>query len=290
MKMKLIITRIAPAVLITGLLLVSCQKNLDTKSKPVSTNLQHATNIAGLQSLLTVDDVQQLILTAYPNSGEAARILAGSCPPVVTYDPAPNVYPRIVTIDWGTGCTNVNGTTRSGKIIREYTDTLANLGARVISTYDNYFIDGVHIEGKATITHNQSTVGGDSVFNLSEFDRRVTQPNGDFINYNGSRRVIKYVPDDIHFPGDSTGWYRVTGTQSGDELKGTDSYQWIATIDDANPEVYKFCQFVNNGTLHVQFTNQSDWSVDFGKVGVCDDLAALTQDGVTTIVTLPLAY
>src|SRR6266496_5131450 len=156
MKMKLIITRILPAFFTTGLLFVSCQKNLDSKSKAESKiTLQHATDMAGLQNLATVDEMQQFILAVYPNSADAKVLLAGSCPPTHTYDPAPNVYPRTEIIDWGTGCTNANGTTRSGRIIRKYSDTLANTDARLIVRYDGYTINGVQIEGKSTITHIQ---------------------------------------------------------------------------------------------------------------------------------------
>ncbi len=289
MKMKLIVTKILPAFFTTGLLFVSCQKNLDSSSKTESKiTLQHATDMAGLQNLTTVDEMQQFILAVYPNSAEAKALTSGSCPPVVTYNPAPNVFPRTETIDWGTGCTNANGTTRSGKIIRKYSDTLINVDARLIIKYDNYFINGVHIEGKAKIVHIQ--IPNTNTYKMYQIDRKVTQPNGDFIIYNGELNLLKKIPGDIHFPPDSTGWYKVKGTQSGDEMKAGQSYQWISTIDSAHPLIYKFCSFVTKGKLHVQFTNQSDWFVDFGKVLQCDNLAEVTQDGVTTTVTLPLDY
>src|SRR5438067_2315382 len=197
MKIKTIITRQVPAILVTAVLFASCQKNLDSKSNAVSKpNIKQATDMAGLQSLLAVDDIQQMILGVSPNTKEAAQILAGSCPPIRTYNPAPNVYPRTVTVDWGTGCTNnVTGITRSGKITFAYTDTLATVGARLITTYNNYFINGVHIEGKATITHNDSATGND-VYALKQINRKVTQPNGDFITYNSDRRLVKLVPND----------------------------------------------------------------------------------------------
>jgi hypothetical protein len=290
MTIKSIITQETPALLIVAILFASCQKNLDSKSTAASKpNPKQAADIAGLQSLLTVDDVQQMILAVSPNSKESAQILAGSCPPVTTYNPAPNVYPRTVTVDWGTGCTNANGITRSGKIIWNYTDTLANAGAKLTTTYSNYTINGVKIEGKATIAHNDSTVDGDAVYRLKQINRKVTQPNGDFIIYNSSRRVIKFMPNDIHFPDESnTGWYRVTGTQNGDEMKGGISYQWTSTID--SPLIYKSCSFVTKGSMTVVFTNQSNWFIDFGRIYICDNLAELTQDSVTTTVTLPLNY
>jgi len=290
MKMKLIIIRIIPAFFTTALLLVSCQKNLDSKSNGESkANLQHATDMAGLENLVTVDEVQQFVLSAYPNSAEAKELLAG-CSPVTTviFRNPPNRFPRTEIVDYGTGCTNQFRVTGSGRIIKQYTDTLANVGARFILGYDNYFINGVHIEGKNTITHIQ--LPNTSTYKLVLIDRKVTQPNGDFIIYNGERNLIKYVPDDIRFPDptNTSGWYKLTGTRSGDEMKGGVSSQWLASIDDNDPLIYKFCGFVTKGTLHVQFTNQSDWLVNFGKVFECDDKADVTQDGVTTTVTLPL--
>jgi len=292
MTIKSIITQRAPAILITAILSASCQKSFDSKSSTVNkSNLKQAADMAALQNLLTVDDVQQMVLAVSPNSNEAAQILAGSCPPVTTYNPAPNVYPRTVTVDWGTGCTNANGVTRTGKIIWNYTDTLAHTGAKLTTTYSNYTINGVKIEGKATIAHNDSTGDGDAAYRLRQINRKVTQPNGDFIIYNSNRRVLKFVPNDIHFPDESnTGWYRVTGTQNGDEIKGGVSYQWTSTINPDTPLIYKFCPFVTKGRMTVVFTNQSNWEIDFGLVSVCDNLAEVTQNGVTTTVTLPLNY
>jgi len=294
MKIKSITNRQTPAIfLIIAILFASCEKSVDSKSNSVGKpNIKEGADIAALQSLLTVDDMQQLVLGISLHSKEANAILSGSCPPIVTYSPAPNVYPRTETVDWGTGCTNANGITRSGKIIRTYTDTLANKGARLITRYDNYFINGVKIEGKATINHNDSTIDGNDVYALKQVNRKVTQTNGDFIIYNSDRRVIKFVPNDIHFPGDSntTGWYRVTGTQSGDEMKSGQSYQWASTINADTPLIYKFCPFVTKGRMTVVFSNKSNWEINFGKVGQCDDQAEVTQDGVATTVTLPLDY
>ena len=95
MTIKSIITQRAPAILITAILSASCQKSFDSKSSTVNkSNLKQAADMAALQNLLTVDDVQQMVLAVSPNSKESAQILAGSCPPVTTYNPAPNVYPR----------------------------------------------------------------------------------------------------------------------------------------------------------------------------------------------------
>jgi len=140
------------------------------------------------------------------------------------------------------------------------------------------------------ITHNDSNIDGNAVYRLRQVNRKVIQPNGDYIIYNSSRRVIKFVPNDIHFPDEPnpSGWYRVTGTQTGDEMKGGVSYQWTSTID--TPLIYKFCPCVTKGRMTVVFTNHSNWEIDVGRIFICDNLAEVTQDGVTTTVTLPLNY
>jgi uncharacterized lipoprotein YajG len=70
----------ALAILAAATFFASCQKSFDSKSNSLSkANLKQATDMAGLQSLLIVNDVQQMVLAFSPNSNESAQILAGSC-------------------------------------------------------------------------------------------------------------------------------------------------------------------------------------------------------------------
>ncbi len=238
---------------------------------------------------MNVVDAQQFALDVYPNSAEAAQILAGSCPPITTYVPDANTYPHTKTIDYGTGCTNAGGITRSGKTITYVSDDMANVGAQTITTYDNFFFNGVHMEGAAKIDHNLRKTGPpQNVYRLTQRDRKLTQPNGDYIIYSGSKRLEKLDANPV-FPGFPNGWFTATGTIIGDELKGGVSYQWTATIADANPLVYKFCDFIVKGILNITFDNGDPaWSIDYGRVTDCDNLAQLTISGVTSTVTLPL--
>src|ERR1051326_6109498 len=109
MKAKSIVTRLVAAAFSIMILTVSCQKNIDSNSKSGNSAVtaQTAAHVAGLQAMLLAADVQQLILTVYPNSKDAQQILtSGSCPPTITYVPDQLTYPRTATVDCGTGCTN----------------------------------------------------------------------------------------------------------------------------------------------------------------------------------------
>lgn len=292
MKMKSVITGVAPAILIAGMVFVSCQKNAGSKpAQNVSSNsTQNLTSFAASQSLINTADAQVFQMVMEPES--AAKVDAGSCPPIVTYFPSADVFPHSVTIDYGTGCTSTGGLTRSGKITTVYTGDMSLVGSNAITTYDNYYLNGAKIEGTLKIAHNEETgtPRPKPVYRITQKDRKVIQANGDYIIYGGERRIIK-KDTAVAYPGFPDGYFRVTGQITGDEMKGGVSYQWTVDIDPNNPLVYYFCDFIVKGIINVTFTNQDPWIVNYGtKTLQCDDQAELTINGVTTTVTLPLEF
>lgn len=83
-------------------------------------------------------------------------------------------FPKIVTIDFGEGCTYVyNGDTitRSGKVIITLTNRWFVLGAQHIITFDNFYFNGVKIEGTRTITNN-------GINDKNRFESSVALENG----------------------------------------------------------------------------------------------------------------
>ena len=288
--MKMITTRVASAMLITGIGLVSCQKTLDSKSVQ-STNandLQKVTDFAASQSFINVADAAQFAFTVDPKFAAKDAALVGSCPPITTYDPSPDVYPHTVTIDWGTGCTS-GSITRSGKWITKYTGDMSVIGSSATTTYDNFYYNGVKFEGKLKIANNRETEYPHGVYRITQKDRKIIETNGDYIIYSGYRRIVKRDDNPV-YPGFPDGSFRVTGTIAGDEMKGGISYQWLATIDKDNPLIYYYYDFICRGQADVTFTNQDPWHVNYGNTNTCDDQAELTINGVTTTVTLPLSF
>lgn len=77
---------------------------------------------------------------------------------VVTVTPGPNstvdVPQGVLTIDFGTtGCTDLKGNIRTGKLIFTYTGRRFKPGSKVITTTENYTINGILIEGTRTLTN-----------------------------------------------------------------------------------------------------------------------------------------
>ena len=78
------------------------------------------------------------------------------CYSVVVDHPDSTRFPKVVTIDFGDGCSIIfNGDTirRKGQIIIVVTNRRYILGAQHVVTFNNYFMNGVKIEGTRTITN-----------------------------------------------------------------------------------------------------------------------------------------
>jgi hypothetical protein len=74
-------------------------------------------------------------------------IIDDSCPAVTVEHPGTGVWPKIITIDYGTGCTGFYNNTRSGKIIIEVTGLRIAEGSKRTVTFDNYYFNGIKVEG-----------------------------------------------------------------------------------------------------------------------------------------------
>jgi hypothetical protein len=85
------------------------------------------------------------------------------CPGVVvTITPGANstvsVPNGVMTVDFGAGCTDSKGNTRSGKLIFTYNKWRFMPGSTIVTTTDNYVINGFRLEGTRTLTN----VNGDN--------------------------------------------------------------------------------------------------------------------------------
>jgi hypothetical protein len=196
-------------------------------------------------------------------------------------------------MDFGTGCTGRDGRTRSGKIITEYTNRLFVPGAIAATTFVEYMVDSIKIQGTHTIT-NQS----EPPTNVScpthkwkvTIDRgKLTKPNGNYVEWN-STKIVKqiegmctpFVPlDDI---------YQISGGANGKVKRGDLLIAWNSEITE--PLIKKFtCRWLVKGIIRIvrlNLTTNSPWvaTINYGN-GDCDNKAMATINGVPHIITLP---
>jgi hypothetical protein len=156
---KIFIGLIAVAGLTTVLFMQSCSK--DDKGSVSETELALAKDDAYADALY--DEVDNLvvaemaILDDNDYGADALKSTADVACYTVTVDHNDTTtYPKVVTIDFGEGCSVVfNGDTitRSGQVIITLSNRWFVQGAQQVLTFNNFYLNNAKIEGTRTITN-----------------------------------------------------------------------------------------------------------------------------------------
>lgn len=248
-------------------------------------------NVMGVNTEVALGGTGVFGQASQSGAGDVAR--TNACPTVtVTRLNAPDPFPVKVVMDFGTGCQARDGRTRSGKIITVYTNRLIYPGAKATTTFENYQVDSIKVQGTHVIT-NQSNITNTNCIThkwkvLTE-NGKLIKPNGNYIEWNSTRTVEQvegmctpFVPlDDI---------YKITGSANAKVKRGDLLIAWRSEITE--PLVKKFtCRWLVKGiikTVRLNLATNSPWigTINYGN-GDCDNKAVVTINGVPHIITLP---
>lgn len=229
-------------------------------------------------------------------SASSAGVVArtNACPNVSkTLLSTSNTFPIKIVMDFGSGCAGRDGRVRSGKIITTYTNRLIYPGATATTTFENYSIDSIKVEGTHTIT-NQSIIGGTQnlitlVWKTEVTGAKLSKPNGNYSEWNSVKIITQVegmstslIPlDDI---------YKIEGSANGKVKRNDLLVAWKAEITE--PLVKKFsCRWIVKGVIKVvrlNLSTSSPWVsvLNYGN-GECNKNATITINGITREITLP---
>ena len=306
--MKLILnpTRFAALVLASILVFGSCKKetSADTTQEEFASQ---ASSEADAESDDIFNEVFDNVMgvnadVAFGGTGVFGRMNAGTiggtarltaCPDVtITHLSTTSVFPVKVVMDFGTGCTGRDGRSRSGKIITEYTNRLMVPGAKATTTFENYAVDSIKVEGTHIIT-NQSDITSTNCmthkWKVAVENAKLTKPNGNYVEWNSIRTIVQAegmcTPfihlDDI---------YKIEGGSNGKVKRGNLLIAWRS--ETAEPLIKKFsCRWLVKGVIRIirqNLATNSPWvaTINYGH-GDCDNKALATINGIPHIITLP---
>lgn len=182
-----------------------------------------------------------------------------------------NSFPKTIVIDFGTGCSSLDGVTRKGKISIMLSDSVRHPGATAVMSFDNYYVENYKIEGTITWT-NTSTPNGIS-WTRQITNGKVTAPGG---NYYWLHTGIKTVTQTA---GASTPLnllddvYSITGNHTVTNPAGASR---TATIIEAL-EKKTICHNISRGKIKIEGPNHFA-ILDYGN-GECDKIATISVDG-----------
>lgn len=228
-------------------------------------------------------------------SGGTARLTA--CPDVTVLHLSGNTdpFPVKIVMDFGSGCTGRDGRFRSGKIITTYTNRLFVPGAKATTTFDNYMVDSVKIQGTLVITNQGEQISAapnlciKHKWKVEVQNAKLIKPNGNYTEWNSTKTITQlegWCTPFIHIDD----IYKIEGGAHGKVKRGDLLIAWNSEITD--PLIKKFmCRWLVKGIIRIariNLTTNSPWvaAINYGN-GDCDNKATVSINGVIHNITLP---
>ncbi len=208
---------------------------------------------------------------------------ADSCPAITVTHPAAEIWPKTVTIDFGTGCTGYFDNTRSGKIIIEVTGPRRTEGSKRTVTFDNYYFNGIKVEGTKVLKNLGPNENQNFVVSVTLTDGKLIFPDGKTIERSVNHKrewvagfLTPYIWDDECL---------ITGTASGTKIDGI---AFTRTILDAL-HWKRVCQFIVSGVVEINREGAEPFTLDYGS-GECDNKAVVSRGGESKEIQLRYRY
>jgi hypothetical protein len=195
-------------------------------------------------------------------------------------------FPVRIIVDFGTGCVGRDGRLRKGKIITTYTDRLLHPGAVATTTFEQYSVDSILVQGTHTVSNVSTTTA--LKFTIQVQNGKLTHPNGNYQQWNGTRTITQIegmatptTPiDDV---------FNITGQGSGVVKRNNIITTWESQIIEPLRKRF-ICRWIVKGQVkiirHIGTATQQA-ILDYGQ-GLCDRNATLTLNGVVHNILLPL--
>lgn len=198
------------------------------------------------------------------------------CGSILIVPVAPDVFPKVITVDFGSGCTDNDGKFKSGKVTLSI-EKIWEPGTEISLEYDNYTEDGAQLSGKFTIQNLSTQDAG--IYNFLAENIQAADANGYTLAYDAIQTFTQTA-------GHPTWWdwnddvYGISGTVNA-VLTNGETVDW--TIQTPLVKANN-CFWVSAGTGLLDI-NGLAVGVDYGN-GTCDNKATLTINGQTYQITL----
>ena len=212
-------------------------------------------------------------------STESETLVADSCPTITVTHPTSSVWPKVVTVDYGTGCAGFNDNTRSGKIIIEITGPRLEPGSKRTVTFADYFINGIKVEGTKVIENKGYNSNQNLVFSIKLTDGKLTLPDGSTIERSTDHQrewtaglLTRNIWDDECL---------ITGTATGKNINGVAYTNTITTA----LQWKRACRFIVAGVVEIDREGKQPVQLNYG-TGECDAKAVVTRNGESKEILL----
>ena len=202
--------------------------------------------------------------SSYSNRSTNEVSVVPTCATITVNNTTPGVFPKIFTIDFGTGCTQ-NGLTRSGILTITLSNYVLSNGSTMTIERNNYFVNSRKIEGTVMYT-NETTNVAIPQWTRTVTNGQITFPNGAVFTHFGTRTVKQTTGVSTVILADNI-YEIISGTHTVNRPNGT-----TLTSTIVQPLIKKYaCNYISQGQLNLQGTVLNG-ILDYGN-NDCDNLA-----------------
>ncbi len=213
--------------------------------------------------------------------GGLKSALVDTCKVITIDKPSDTVnWPKTITVDFGDGCTGLNGRVRKGKIIIVVSGKVSSPNYSRTISLDSFYIDGFKIEGTKTLTRKGLSTNQNPTFSVSLVNGKITSPEGKTVTkeFTHTREWVTGYSTPRNRWDDE---YMLTGTASGTDRNGVAyTKQIILPL-----HVKNICPWIVSGSIKISKTDKPDVTLDYGD-GTCDRIATITIGEKTSSIQL----
>ena len=233
------------------------------------------------EDVFNTADNASIIIDQMVKSGDAKSetVVADSCPSITVTHPLAAAWPKIVTIDYGTGCTGFNDNTRSGKIMIEVTGPRLTVGSKRTITFVNYFFNNIKVEGTKVLENKGYNSNQNLVVSVKLTGGKLTLPDGKTIERTIDHQrewtaglLTKNIWDDECL---------ITGTATGININGVAYKNSIVSA----LQWKRACRFIVAGVVKIERDGKQPVELNYGS-GDCDAKAVVTRGGESKEILL----
>lgn len=269
--------------LIFGIIILgfsSCKKN-----NSITGEIETTFDLSGKQAIneSLTDDANKILDETTESLG-----LSGNKPPLInngtlscaSVTVSPGAFPKTITLDFGTGCTNPNSNIeRSGIVQIVLSDSFRLTGSTAVMTFDNYYVNGYKKEG--TITWTNTSTSTVRSWSRQVTDGKITAPDGRYWFHNGLKQITQVAGNNTpRILLDDA--FSITGSSL---ITNSSGNSRTATIETPLHKRVA-CDHVDEGSIRFQGPNHYA-TLDFGN-GTCDAIATISINNYQPrTITLP---
>ena len=261
-------------ILFLPLLFTSCNK--DTVNTAIDSSYAEADGQAD-DTYSEVDGITESSLSIY-NLG--ARVEETPDSLIMCAIKSINFETKTITIDFGDGCQGFGGRVRKGKIHIHYTDRFFKPGSVVTTTFDNFYLNDVKVEGTRIRTNISDLLGAIPKFHVVLTGGKLTWPDSTFSTRESDftqtwNRGISPYNDEI----------MVDGSASGITRDGKEYLMNITSTLLFKRACWRFRAFIPVSGVKEIISNGNIMTIDYGD-GTCDRSATITANGVSRTIEI----